>query len=122
MINITYKKNEFFNNINSEEIINEESINENERNEANIEKVKEIDGVKINNPNVLDFQPDDINNSIITQPFNKDENKLNNNTIDKTLGILPKFDYSGTTIGDINDTIMSALDDIKINTISKPKK
>jgi hypothetical protein len=82
-----------------------------------IKSTQDIDSInqdidkQIPNPNVLDFEPDEINKyGMEVKGANYNKNGDSNQIID-TLGSLPKVDYSNTEMGLKNQTILDALDD-----------
>ena len=85
-----------------------------QKNKLIIDKKKQNDlGInylrEIPNPNVLDFEPDNIHKfNDEVKPFNLTKSS---NEIEDTLLKLPKINYSNTELGMKNKTILDALDD-----------
>lgn len=84
------------------------------RNERKREEVSSITSdvdKQIPNPDVLDFEPDEIHSfDSEVKPFNNESSGKDNYIVD-TLSTLPKVDYSNTEMGRKNKTILDALDD-----------
>lgn len=101
---------EFYKNVVKKDIKSQKR-NKKNQNKKEVSSVTDDVDKQIPNPDVLDFEPDEIHSfDSEVKPFNN-ELSGNDNYISDTLVQLPKVDYSNTEMGRKNKTILDALDD-----------
>jgi hypothetical protein len=101
---------EFYKNVVKKDIKQQRLI-KNKKDKENVTSVTMDVDEQIPNPDVLDFEPDEIHSfDSEVKPFNNELSGKDNYIVD-TLSKLPKVDYSNTEMGRKNQTILDALDD-----------